>query len=144
MKDDFDYTSVPHGYLHCLKAECSCSMDCLRYQIARHAGAQMVAITIVNPAYLAGREEPCPYFKENHQVRFALGITHLYDNLPYAKAVKIRRQLKDHLHRTTYYRIYRRERYITPKEQSLIQDVFRKEGIPEEPAYDECVYGYDW
>lgn len=144
MKENFNYTQVPYDYLHCLQAQCSRSTDCLRYQVTRHAGPKVISFSVVNPVYIAGQEEQCPYFREDHQVRFALGITHLYDNLTYAKAVKIRRILRDHLHRTTYYRIFRKERYITPGEQSFIHDVFRKEGIIEDPVYDECEYGYDW
>ncbi|MDL2208630.1 DUF6078 family protein [Parabacteroides sp. OttesenSCG-928-O15] len=144
MKEDFDYNQVPQDYLHCLQATCPRSTDCLRFQAARHADNQTTAIKVINPAHIASKEDDCPYFRKCRLVCFAIGITALFDNLPYAKAIKVRNLLRYHLHRTTYYRILRKERYITPEEQSLICEVFRRVGIEEEPLFDECIYRHDW
>ena len=48
------------------------------------------------------------------------------------------------LNRTTYYRCYRKERLLKPKEQEYIRQLFLKRGIKEEPVYDEYVEQYEW
>ena len=53
--------------------------------------------------------------------RFALGITHLLDNVPHKEALGIKRELMAELNRTTYYRCYRKERLLKPKEQEYIR-----------------------
>lgn len=144
MKEDFDYSQVPYGFLHCLRAECPRSADCLRFKAARHASPHIATFSVINPLYIAGKDEKCPHFKEDRVVCFALGITHLFDHLPYAKVNKIKQSIRTQLHRTTYYRILRKERYIKPEEQSIMREVFHREGIKEDLMFDKCVYTYDW
>ena len=76
--------------------------------------------------------------------RFALGITHLLDSVPHKEALGIKRELMAELNRTTYYRCYRKERLLKPKEQEYIRQLFLKSGIKEEPVYDEYVEQYEW
>ena len=61
--------------------------------------------------------------------RFALGITHLLDNVPHKEALGIKRELMAELNRTTYYRCYRKERLLKPKEQEYIRQLFLNRGI---------------
>ena len=143
MKEDFNYDDVPNGYLHCLNAECSRSADCLRYMLACHVRRQTPSFSIVNPAFVAEQEE-CPYFRPDQFTRFALGITHLFDNLSHPKAVKIRGVLRSHFGRSMFYRISDKQRLIKPEEQDFIRQAFIAEGIAEQPVFDQYIDRYSW
>ena len=141
--NNFNYKEVPHNYIHCLNAQCPCAGNCLRFIAAQHADAKIATFRVVNPVYIASRKE-CPLFHPNQVIRYAVGITHLYENLPYIKMRPIKRQIQAYFGRSKYYRIYRKERNISPEEQSFIRELFRKMGIQEEPAFDEYVDMYKW
>ncbi len=144
MKEDFDYNQVPKNYLHCLYTQCSRSKECLRFRVASRVPPDVEVISVVNRTYVAGKEEKCPYFRHTRLVCFALGITRIFDNLPHTQALKINRILYNYFQRNMYYRIRNKQRLISPEEQSFIREVFRKEGISEEPVFDEYKYEYDW
>ncbi|MDH6306389.1 hypothetical protein M2459_000376 [Parabacteroides sp. PF5-5] len=143
MKENFNYKDVPWDYLHCLNAQCPRSADCLRFQVTLHTDQDRSSFSIVNPAYVAAREE-CPFFHLDRLTHFALGMRRLFDKVPHAKALKIRNILYHHFERSMYYRIRNKVRLITPKEQAFIRQVFLNEGIQEEPVFDEYVDQYDW
>lgn len=144
MKEDFNYKEVPYNYIHCLHAQCRHSDKCLRYLITRYADPKIEHITIVNPSYALANEDNCSFFHEDRMSCFACGITHIFDNLPYKQALKVKKLVYNKLRRNTYYRIKRKERLINPEEISLIREIFRNEGIKDEPAFDELIYKYDW
>lgn len=143
MREDFDYRDVPGDYLHCLNSQCPRTADCLRFQVALRVNKESASFSIVNPAYVAAREE-CPFFQLDRLTHFALGMKHLLDKVPHAKAVKIRNILYQHFERSMFYRIRNKTRLITPKEQAFIRQVFLNEGIKEAPVFDEYVEQYDW
>ena len=144
MKEDFDYKQVPHNYVHCLHAQCQSSAECLHFLVTQYATPEIKFFPALNPTHIISKGGVCPYFHQDQMECFALGITHLFDNLPYKKALKVRRMLYLHLKRNTFYRIQRKERLINPAELSLIREVFQKEGIQEEPLFDEFIYKYNW
>lgn len=144
MKEDFDYTEIPKDYTHCLHAGCPRSAVCLRFLVTRHAGAEVKRIPVVNPAYVVGNEDSCSYFQEDRLACFALGITHIFDDLHYNDALKVRRLLLYTLKRNTFYRILNKERLIKPAEMAIIREIFHSLGIEKEPVFDEYFYKYDW
>ncbi len=144
MKETFDYTQVPYGYYHCLHTQCPRAQECLRLYVALHASTEVVIFKVINPAFVCGKEDACRFFQSNRLSRFAMGITHLYDELPHNKAVEIKRILFAEFQRNTYYRIQHKQRYIRPAEQEFIREVFRREGIQQEPVFDEYIDKYDW
>lgn len=144
MKSDFDYQAMPVTFVHCLNATCLRGGECLRRQMALRIPPERETVTVVNP--FDGQPatgENCRYFLADAPQRYALGITHLLDSLPYAEAVKIRKQLFGRLGRNFYYRCYRKERLVKPSEQALIADIFRSHGISEPPVFDEYVERYN-
>lgn len=144
MKPDFDYNLVPYRFLHCLNGQCMHAADCLRHQVSLRLPVEHEAVTIVNPARIALVKEDCPYFMPDRLQRFALGITRLFDSIPHADAVIIKRQMIAHFKTHMYYRFFRKERLITPAGQEYIRQLFLHRGLKEEPVYDEFVEQYDW
>lgn len=143
MKKDFDYKEVPQGYLHCLDAECPHSSECLRFKIGAIVNEFVTDFSIVNPKYVEKQEE-CPYFQPDELVRYACGISHLYDGLLHTTYVKIKKKVHDYFGHTQYYRIQNKTRLITPKDQAVIREIFNEEGMSTVPVYDEYFENYDF
>ena len=93
MTPDFDYSEVPFGFNYCLNKSCKQASTCLRYRLYTHIPAACQTIRIINPVYAATIDNVCPFFMPDKKVRYALGITHLLDHVPYSDAVSIKRQM---------------------------------------------------
>ena len=143
MEENFNYQDVPKNYVYCLNNECTHSSDCLRFKVTLHVDKNISSFRTVNPVYVAQQKE-CFYFQSDRLTRFALGITHLFDELPHEKAVKIRNILYKYFKLNMFYRIQNKQRLIKPEEQDYIRQVFANEGILEEPVFDEYVDRYNW
>ena len=114
MTPDFDYSEVPFGFNYCLNKSCKQASTCLRYRLYTHIPAACQTIRIINPVYAATIDDVCPFFMPDKKVRYALGITHLLDHVPYSDAVSIKRQMLAHFKQATYYRCRRKERMLFP------------------------------
>lgn len=140
MESTFDYRTVPKDYLHCLNTQCPRSSECVRALIVPFADKSIHSFRIVNPAYAA--EEECAYFYLDQPVRYALGMTRMFTDLPYRKALSLKQTLRKQFGDGTYYRMYKKLRLISPEEQALIKEAFSKEGIETEPVFDTYVEQY--
>ena len=85
--ENFNYQSVPFHYLHCLNPSCARSASCLRHLAAQHVPAEVTHIMAVNPANYPAEADRCAYFRSTEKQRYAWGISSLFDNIPYKKAV---------------------------------------------------------
>jgi len=131
--------------MYCTFAQCVRANDCLRRQMmARITTSGPLSIVIVNPARIPGDGADCPHFQADCIVRFALGVTHLLDNIPYSKIRPLKRELISYFKKTTYYRIQEKERRISPGEQAFIRQLFARYEINEEPRFDRYIDEYDW
>ena len=127
MKEKSDSLSVPYNFARCFNAQCPQASKCLRYIAAQNETADYLYISIVNP------EDPV-----------ARGLKRLLDRIPYEDAVSIRIQLIGHYGKTGYYRFYRGERGLMPKDQAYIKQLLRNKGIKEEPTYQRYTEEYIW
>jgi len=144
MLQDFDYNTVPITFVHCMHSQCPNADNCLRYQVVLHVTPERGHIPVVNPARISGNGENCPEFFSDRKSNFALGITHLLDNIPHFIALEIKNEIFAYFKRNTYYRILHKERLITPAEQKFITRLFRSKGINEQPKFDKYVEQYEW
>ena len=119
MNPKIDFNDVPKNYLYCTHSKCPRRNKCLRYQ-----------------ATLSIK----PYCNS----RFACGIDHILDNLPYSTAVTIRKELYSLMGRSMFYRIRNKERMLHPDEQKQIVAVFLKHGIENKPEFDQYIDLFDW
>lgn len=143
MIDTLDYSKVPANFLHCLNGECKQADCCLRYQVARHIPATRRELGILNPAW-ANAEGECPEFMSDTPVKYAYGWTHMFDKLVHEKAVAIKNELLYHYGKSEFYRLKRKEKSFPPGAQQYVRNVFLRNGIKEEPLYDEYRYEYKW
>ena len=66
------------------------------------------------------------------------------DRLPYQIAKEVKKELLARFGHTKYYRFYREEVAVMPKEQEIFQNIFEKHGIAEKPAYTRFTEEYNW
>ena len=86
----------------------------------------------------------CRYFKADRMAVYGLGISRMFDDLNYRKAIAVRRQVYYYFGRSMFYRILHKERHVTPSEQEHIRQIFVNNGIDTEPVYDEYQEEYSW
>lgn len=144
MEQKTNTLSVPYSYARCYNEQCRQAENCLRRMAALYDTADYPFITILNPVRFPKTDGNCSYFQKAEKVRMAWGVKGLLDKIPYEDAVSIKQQLIGHFGKTKYYRFYREERYLTPKEQAYIRQVFRNKGITEEPPFTRYTDEYMW
>ncbi len=134
----------PLQFARCFNDQCPQASKCLRHIAAQYNGADYLYITSVNPARYPADGNQCECFKTAVKVHVTWGLKRLLDRIPYGDAVSIRSQLVGHYGKTGYYRLYRGERGLMPKDQAYIKQLFRNKGIKEEPAYQRYTEEYIW
>ncbi len=144
MELESKYESVPYNFAYCLNAQCKHSTKCLRYLVSKQLTPKRTTFSIVNPDCTTPQADTCPFFKADKEKRYALGITHLLDDLPHNKAIAIKRAMNANFSKGTLYRIQKKERSITPAEQNIIRHIFIQYGIHADPLFDEYIEQYDW
>lgn len=144
MEPESKYESVPQGFAYCLNEQCKHATKCLRYLVSKELTPKRTVFSIVNPACTTPQADSCPFFKADQMDRYALGITHLLDDLPHNKAMAIKRAINTHFSKGTFYRIQKKERLITPREQKIIRSIFIQCGIHTDPLFDKYLEQYDW
>ena len=133
----------PSGYAVCFRNECPKAKNCLRNIVAQEPNEDQF-ITIVNPILQKDISKGCSCYRPNQIVKIAYGISRIYDNVPYAKKKSIMFSIQGLFSKTTYYRIYRKERHLWPKEQQAIQQIFNSYEIKEPVVFDEYHEVIDW
>lgn len=144
MIDTLDYSKVPANFVHCLNSDCKQADCCLRYQVTRHIPVAQHSFRIFNPAYLQEKEGDCPKFMSDTPLKYAYGWTHMFDKLVYEKAVEIKNDLLYYYGKSEFYRLKRKEKSFSPQAQQYVRNVFLRNGVKEEPVYDQYQYEYKW
>lgn len=116
----------------------------MRHLAAEHSNTKRSFIRIVNPVSIPEDTNTCPYFHVIRKVRVAWGTKRLFDHLPHSKAGRLKSQIMAYFGKTLYYRIYRKEKGLMPDQQEMIRHIFRKNGFPEEPAFEYYTDEYLW
>lgn len=141
---------VPKDYLYCFGAEaCPRSATCLHAMAARllsESGETNPRIVrSVNPNLARQAATPCPFYRDNTPVRYARGMTHLFDDVPMKSGKVVRRKVMGCFSCESYFYLSRRgERLITPSEQQSIEAVFRSAGLEKGPIFDSYEDGLLW
>ena len=94
-------------------------------------------VTAGNAVYPdANLHASCSHFMRVYQFKAAWGFSHLYDQVKHVEMQTIKYRVMDVLgNRTTYYRVHRGEKHLTPEMQEQVKKVFAEYGYGE-PAYD--------
>ncbi len=138
-----DYNKVPENFAHCLAKDCKRADSCLRYQISRFIPNSMYSVRIVNP-FRQKQGDNCSEYLSDVLVKVTYGWNHMFDKLIHEKAVAIKKELSVHYGKTEFYRLKRSEKGFSLEEQEYVKNVFLRNGIKEDPVYDEVRYEYVW
>lgn len=144
MSKEINYNLVPVNFMYCTNDNCLQQTNCLRKLATQTIPANRLIINTLNPLAYPKDGIACSQFKENVLQKYALGITHLLDNMPHVLAIEIKTKLIAHFGKNMYYRMKRKERYITPKEQKDITKIFRSKNYTQEVVFDEYYNLFDW
>ena len=123
-----EYDQLSYDYAHCAGTHCEKASQCL------HHTAYMMLGTSTRERYMVVNEkvitekQSCSFFDPDRKERFAWGISRIYDNVRVADLSDIRQNLIYTFGRTAYYRIKRKERVLTEREQREIREVFTDAG----------------
>lgn len=88
--------------------------------------------------------EECKEFRTNKKITLAWGIKNILNEIPLKNAESIKKDLLLYFGKTKYYRFYREEKPILPKEQKAIKNIFVQNGIKSEISYERFTEEYDW
>lgn len=114
MKPEFNYESVPFDFSHCFCGQCKVADKCLRHQVALRIPESRYSVPVINPNNVSPDGENCRYFKADRMAVYGLGISRMFDDLNYRKAIAVRRQVYYYFGRSMFYRILHKERHVTP------------------------------
>ena len=92
MKPEFNYESVPFDFSHCFCGQCKVADKCLRHQVALRIPESRYSVPVINPNNVSPDGENCRYFKADRMAVYGLGISRMFDDLNYRKAIAVRRQ----------------------------------------------------
>lgn len=143
MVEKLNYSTVPYDFTHCFNYGCKNAHHCLRHQVVRFVPDTFWAVSVMNPAFV-GSGENCKAFLTDTPVRYAVGMDHLLDKIPYNEAKCIKERLLTKYGKNKFYQFKRKERIFTPDDQDYIRQVFISYGVKEEPAFDSWQTGYRW
>ena len=145
--------NVPEGYAYCFAGlnNCPKADNCLRAIAAKlltdSKGTQPQTVNTVNALYieqLANRDS-CPLYRSSEPIRYAKGMTHLFEDLPLKQAKSVRGRVTACFSCESYfYRSRNGKRLITPTEQQRIAHVFRSINPNLVPKYDGYEYALVW
>lgn len=146
------HTDIPANYLYCFASQSTCPLagTCLRAiaaQLLKDAPIDNQQVNALSPYFAEKRagNKPCAFYRNNRPVTFAKGMTHLFDELPYAKAHTVRRAVMNCFSCETYfYQSRKGERLISPEELQKIQKVFQRDVPHLSPKFDDTIEQIDW
>lgn len=133
---------TPSHYALCFNNQCVRSSECLRHMAGENSNPEDIYIRVVNPLCIPADTSECPHFQLIKKHRMAWGIKNVLNKVPYKEGVSMRKQLISHFGKTGYYRIYRHERALLPKDQEYIRKMFMEKGITEEPNFERFTEEY--
>ena len=142
---------IPKGYTYCFADELACPKagTCLR-ALAGGLSAEEPRIKCVNaisPHYIKRlpSADACEFYRSDSPVRFAAGMTHLFDEVPHRVFATVRAAVMACFSCESYfYQSRKGERLITPEEQRRILAVFRRNVPGVTPVFDRYVDKEDW
>lgn len=145
--------NVPVGYDYCFAGigRCPKASTCLRaiaaQLLSESEEPQPKSVNVVNPLYVERLPDlsACECYRSNEPLRYARGMTHLFDEVPARLLSTVRRRVMGCFSCERYFYHSRKgERLITPAEQQRIAGAFKAAGITARPKFDSYELGLAW
>lgn len=134
----------PDRYILCQNDNCKNAPRCLRNMCYKQIPSDKRAIIVFNPAFYPTGNDTCTEFRTSEKIKIAWGIRNFFGSLPHAKAIAIKSALIYHFGKTKYYRFFREELPIMPKDQRTIKTIFLQNGVETEPNFSRFTEDFNW
>ena len=128
------------GFIH----ECPLHETCLHWLTGQYYGGDTHIVTCVNPNYPTVNSGQCTMYQKDEIVKYAVGMMHIFDAIPYPIARITKKRLINLFSRKRFYEYRNGVRPIPPYEQQQIARVFQEEGWQGEIVYDGWKEDYLW
>ncbi len=128
----------------CFIHECPLHETCLHWLTGQYYGGDTHIVTCVNPNYPTVNSEQCTMYQKDEIVKYAVGMMHIFDAIPYPIARITKKRLINLFSRKRFYEYRNAVRPIPPYEQQQIARVFQEEGWQGEIVYDGWKEDYLW
>ena len=79
--------------LPCFIHECPLHQTCLHWLTGQYYGSDFHVVTSVNPYYPNVNSLQCTLYQKNEIVTYAIGIKHIFDDIPYPIARIVKKRL---------------------------------------------------
>lgn len=125
---------VYYGMAYCFNDACPKAERCFRHIAAQFKDATVKSGNAIYPDAL--HDGKCDYFIRPRIINAAWGFNGLYHNVRQQDVATLRSQITSLLGgKTSYYRIFRGEKLLTPEKQQEIARLFKAYGYPT-PRFD--------
>ncbi len=128
----------------CFIHECPLHETCLHWLTGQYYGGDTHIVTCVNPNYPTVNSHQCTMYQKDEIVKYAVGMMHIFDTIPYPIARITKKRLINLFSRKRFYEYRNGVRPIPPYEQQQIARVFQEEGWQGEILYDGWKEDYLW
>ncbi|UKK53909.1 DUF6078 family protein [Prevotella sp. E2-28] len=146
MKEkDIFKEKAENGYIVCFADNCPLKECCLRYLVGQKMPDTTSSYHCVNPRFQDVGTTNCSLFRKAEKVKYAKGMTHLFnEDMPKRVEPYVRQHLINSHCRTYYYEFRNGERLIPPTVQEEIRQYFREAGWNGDVIFDGFVEDYEW
>jgi len=125
---------VGRNWYYCFNADCPRTAECIHFIATKFKPKNVTCGHAIYPD--ANLDGPCQHFCRVCIVKTAWGLSHLYDEVKHVDARRMKYAVMSAMSsRTSYYRVHRGEKHLSPEEQKAVKQVFASYGYGE-PQYD--------
>ena len=136
--------SQAEHYIACFMNECPLHETCLHWMTGQYNDGQYRVVTSVNPFYPGVNTPQCSIYQKDEIVKYAIGMMHIFDAIPYPIARSVKKRLINLFSRKRFYEYRNGVRPIPPHEQQQIARIFKEEGWEGEIPYEGWSEDYNW
>lgn len=143
-KNMIDFKEIPDWWPLCPGYECTQRENCLRHLAFRQAPKGVTRWECVLPTALDS--DSCCYYQKAGRVRMAMGFDNLCQQLHSRDARHdIRIALTDYFgSKGSYYRHKNGEMMLTPEQQDMVGEIFRRYGFEADFVFDKYEERHDF
>lgn len=149
--NDMQIEDIPYDYALCYATDeqCGRASHCLRRQAARLNEEQEKPRSVaycVTPTYVTrvSTGTPCEHFRPDTPLRYARGMSHLFDAVPRSIYSQVRKRVMQVFSCERIFYYAQKGEYLTsPDEQKRILSIFAQTGLPE-PSFDAYEMRPNW
>ena len=142
-KEESLRAQAPHN-IPCFMHECPLHETCLHWMINKYITGEHRIVSCVNPYHPTVNTPQCSLYQKDDIVKYAIGMMHIFDAIPYPIARSVKKRLINLFSRKRFYEYRNGVRPIPPREQNQIARTFKEEGWDGEIVYDDWKEDFNW